>query len=339
MRVLVTGGAGLIGRAAVAELLEAGHEVTVLDRIGELPQLARGHARVVTGDTRDEEIVRRAVAGQERVAHLAAGASFLMYERDPIQETTGAMAGFHTVIDAAARAHVPRIVYASTSAVYEGNPVPYRETMPLSPPDLKAFAKKVNEEVADLYRKRYGIETLALRPFSVYGADEESKGPYANVASLFAWAMAAGRRPLLWGDGDQTRDFIFADDVAHALRLALDNSYAGAVNVGTGVETSFFGLISELNRLLGAELEPEHMDVPIAIYASRLLADTSVASETLGFRAQVSLTEGLTRTLERVASLESETRRRLSGMQEAFRRGVTAETLAAHKPGDRLRAA
>jgi UDP-glucose 4-epimerase len=262
-----------------------------------------------------------------------------MYERDPVQETTGATVGFHTVIDAAVHADVPRIVYASTSAVYEGNEVPYRETMGLRPPDLKAFAKKMNEELGELYSARYGIETLALRPFSVYGVDEESKGPYANVASLFTWAMASGLRPLLWGTGRQTRDFIFTEDVARAVVLALESNCVGALNVGTGVETSFDQLITELNKLLGTDLEPQHMAVPISIYASRLLADTTQATQGLGFTARTALADGLTRILEHLESLDPVARRSLGTLQETFRHGVTAETLAAHKSRDGLRAA
>jgi nucleoside-diphosphate-sugar epimerase len=326
MRVLVTGGAGFIGRSVAPLLLADGHDVTVLDRAATEQlsggALAGGDVRVLAGDTQDVDRVTEAVAGQDVVVHLAAGSSFLMYESDPVSETTGAMAGFHTVMDAACRAGVSRIVYTSTSAVYEGNDVPYRESMPLHPPDLKAFAKKVNEEMAALYRERYGIQTLALRPFSVYGMHETSKGPYANVASLFAWAMLGGRQPLLWGAGTQTRDFIFVEDVARAVVLAVSSDSEGAVNIGTGIETSFLEVIGMLNGMLGTDLEPEHVDIPISVYARRLLADTTHARSSLSFEPQVSVQDGIGRIVEHVRALDTATRLNLAGLQDRFRYGV-----------------
>jgi nucleoside-diphosphate-sugar epimerase len=330
MRVLVTGGGGFIGRSVTTQLLGAGHQVTVLDRAVSDPianrDLTNHDVRVVVGDTQNADVVFEAMTRQDCVAHLAAGSSFLMYESDPVQETTGAVAGFHTVLDSACRAGVPRVVYASTSAVYEGNPVPYRETMPLHPPDLKALAKKVNEEIAALYHKRYGIQTLALRPFSVYGVGETSKGPYANIASLFTWAMAAGHRPLVWGSGIQTRDFVFVEDVARAVVLAVASSEVGAVNVGTGVETSFLDVIALVNRALDTALEPEYVDVPISVYAKRLLADPAHAKSLLGFEAKVSIEDGVMRIVDHVSSLDSADRARLAGLQMRFRHGVTRTT-------------
>jgi UDP-glucose 4-epimerase len=284
---------------------------------------AIGDVRLFTGDTQDVDTVAAAMAGQDSVAHLAAGSSFLMYERDPLSETTGAIAGFHTVLDAACRAGVARIVYASTSAVYEGNPVPYHETMRLKPPDLKALAKKVNEEIAQLYHERYGIETLALRPFSVYGVSETSKGPYANIASLFAWAMTDGRRPLIWGSGSQTRDFVYVEDVARATVLAVGSNFVGAVNVGTGVETSFTEVVKTLNTLLESDLEPEHVEVPIRVYAKRLLADTTHATSAIGFESRVPVSDGIARIVDHVRSLDPTVRSRLGDLQGHFRNGVT----------------
>ncbi len=153
------------------------------------------------------------------MVHLAAGASFLMYEEAPLQQTSGTIDGFHTLLEALRVNDVETLVYASTSAVYEGNDLPYNEGMALSPPDLKAFAKKVNEEMAALYARRYPLRPVRLRPFSVYGEDEMSKGKYANVVSLFTWAVCGGRRPLVWGDGTQTRDFIHVSDEGYAKAL------------------------------------------------------------------------------------------------------------------------
>jgi UDP-glucose 4-epimerase len=307
-------------------LVAEGHTVTVLDRseagFALLDPSVRAEVRLIVGETTSEAAVAQAVDGQDVVAHLAAGSSFLMYEERPVTETAAAMVGFHAVLDAAVHHGVRRVVYLSTSAVYEGNPVPYREGMPLHPPDLKALAKCVNEDVAALYVDRYGIEGVALRPFSVYGAGEESKGPYANVASLFTWAMARGRRPVLWGDGSQTRDFIYVDDVARAVIQALRSRVTGAFNVGTGTETRFDEAIAMINELLGSELEPVPVAVPISIYAHRLLADTSQAQRELGFIAQVPFAQGLREVLSAFRHLPDAEQERLSTLHERFRIGV-----------------
>jgi nucleoside-diphosphate-sugar epimerase len=338
MRVLVTGGGGFIGRRVVAMLVAEGHTVTVLDRsvagLDLLEPAIGAEVRRVIGETPSEAHVSEAIAGQDMVAHLAAGSSFLMYEERPVSETAAAIVGFHTVVDAAVQNDVGRIVYLSTSAVYEGNRVPYREDMPLHPPDLKALAKRVNEDVAAMYVDRYGIETVALRPFSVYGPGEVSKGPYANVASLFTWAMAHGRRPVLWGDGSQTRDFIYVDDVAEAVLQALRCRATGAFNVGTGTETRFDTVIDRINGLLGRSLKPVRVDIPITIYAARLLADTTHARDELGFVAKVTFEQGLREVLASFQRLPEREQERLSTLHERFREGVAplVATGASHGP-------
>jgi nucleoside-diphosphate-sugar epimerase len=303
--VLVTGATGLIGRRVVEELANAGRDIVALDRridarMSLVPRAIREQVAWHEGDTRDYTRLRSAMEGVDAVIHLAAGASFLMYEELPLAHTAGTIEGFHNVLEAAVDAGVETVVYASTSAVYEGNEVPYRETMLLRPPDLKAFSKKVNEEMADIYADRYGVRTLALRPFSVYGEDEMSKGKYANVISLFTWAMSAGRTPIVWGDGAQTRDFIHSSDVARAFVLAVGaaDGRVRAVNVGTGVETSFNDLIDQIARSLEIEVEPVYVPTPISIYATRLLADVSLSQSVLGFTPRVSLESGVRRVVD-----------------------------------------
>jgi nucleoside-diphosphate-sugar epimerase len=250
-------------------------------------------------DTRDEAALNDALKGADAAIHLAAGASFLMYEEDPIRRTAAAIQGFHTLLELSRNHDVGNIVYASTSAVYEGNSLPYHEEMALKPPDLKAFAKKVNEEMAALYSDRYGMRIIGLRPFSVYGDSEMSKGKYANVISLFAWTLCAGRRPVVWGDGSQTRDFIFAADVARAFVLAAESNLPTRVlNVGTGIETSFNEALRMLSRKLDVQIEPQYVPIPIEIYARRLLADVSLCATQLDFTAEVTLSNGMDRVLE-----------------------------------------
>jgi nucleoside-diphosphate-sugar epimerase len=322
-RILVTGGGGFIGRSLVRQLLERGDEVTVLDnfRIGgreHVPGRLRRAAEWVEGSSRDAGLIREVVAGQDAIIHLAAPSSFLMYEEEPTTGTMVTIEGFLNVLEAMRIHGVRDLVYASTSAVYERNPLPYHEDMLLIPPDLKALSKKVNEEMAAQYAERYGIRAIGLRPFSVYGHDEVSKGGYANVISLFSWAMAAGRTPVVWGDGAQTRDFIFVDDAAAGFVTALDSDVQGGVfNLGTGRETSFNEVLALINRYLGTDYQTEYLEVPISIYAYRLQADTTRMEQVLGFRPAISVEEGVQRVVEAAKELVSD-EYRLAEMQMYF---------------------
>jgi nucleoside-diphosphate-sugar epimerase len=322
-QILVTGGWGFIGRSLVRQLVQLGHETTVLDnfRIGgprHIPQDIAGSVNWIQGDCRDRGLVSDLIAGKDAVVHLAAPSSFLMYEEDPVEGTVITIEGFLNVLEGVRQHGVSDLVYASTSAVYEGNPLPYHEEMSLDPPDLKALSKKVNEEMATQYARRYGIRAIGLRPFSVYGPDEFSKGGYANIISLFAWAMVAGKAPVVWGTGDQTRDFIYVEDAARAFIAAMESDVdSGVFNLGTGIETSFNEVITLINRFLGAELEPEYVSVPISIYAYRLWADTIRTEKVLSFKASTSVEEGVRRLVEH-AQEQLEDGEKLAEMQMYF---------------------
>jgi len=309
--VLVTGGAGFIGRNMIRGMLGDGYHITSLDnfKIGgweHIPDDIRDHVEWVQGDTRNIDLLMQIVKGKDSVIHLAAPSSFLMYEEDPVGGASVTTHGFINLLEAMRRQGLGKLVYASTSAVYEGNPVPYVEGMELSPPDLKALSKKWNEEVARQYSERYGITAIGMRPFSVYGHDEFSKGGYANVISLFVWAVLNDVIPVVWGDGRQTRDFIYVEDAGRAFQAALERDLATQeFNVGTGVETSFNEVLSLIGEELGKEIEPRFVDVPITIYAQRLLADVSRAVEVLGFQHEVDVREGIRRVIKAARGAQS----------------------------------
>jgi len=233
------------------------------------------------------------------VFHLAAPSSVIMFEEDPLNVTSSSVAGFLNLMEAARLRDVEKIVYASTAAVYEGQQLPYREDMILPRPvDLKALSKKFLEDLAELYCIRYGLSAAAMRPFSVFGPGDESKHRYANVTTLFVSAMASGRRPEVWGDGNQTRDFIFVDDVARAFILASERKWKNeAFNVGTGIETSFNQIVTVINEMLGTSIEPEYVPVKLPVYARRLKADTEKSQAMLNFRPKFTLKDGMARIL------------------------------------------
>ncbi len=198
---------------------------------------------------------------------------------------------------------IKKIIYASTSAVYEGNDVPFEEGMLLNPPDLKSLSKKFNEDMAHYYSDRYGITAIGMRPFNVYGNEEFSKGPFANTVSLFVWAILCGNRPVIWGDGNQTRDFVYVDDVARIFQMALESNLSTQeFNVGTGKETNLNELLSIIQKTTGTGLKPIFYPIPIKIYANRLLANMKHSEKELGFRAEVTIEEGVKRVVDRAVN-------------------------------------
>jgi UDP-glucose 4-epimerase len=317
MQLLVTGGAGFIGRTLVRKLVDAGHRVDALDNFSfsqshqtfEHPNL-KWH----DGDTRNFSLVKQLVDGKDAVMHLAAPSSFLMHEEDDLGACSFTLMGYKTVMEAVRRCGVRKVVWASTSAVYEGNPVPYDEGMALRPPDSKAGCKHWCELEARRYSERYGITSIGMRPFSVYGRGEDSKRGYANVISLFAWAMMHGERPEVWGDGKQTRDYIYVTDAADAFIRALEADIpTQQLNVGTGIETTFNDVIRMIAEELGIEANPTYVPVPIRIYAERLWADMTQAQSVLGFRPKVTLREGIRDVINYARSLSDP--RALAGHQ------------------------
>jgi nucleoside-diphosphate-sugar epimerase len=320
-QVLITGGAGFIGRRLARLFLDRGVGVCVFDTeatlAGAPPADLPPDVERTAGDTKDREAVFQAVGAVDAVVHLAAGSSFLQYEVDPINETVNVVHGFLNVLEAVKQHRVSRFVYASTSAVYEGNAVPYREDMRLTPPDHKALAKKHCEELAALYRQRYKVRSVGVRPFSVYGPGEHSKKGMANVLSLFTWAMLNKKRPRVWKPGSQTRDFICVDDVAKIFYHCATRGFAHPiVNAGTGTQTSFNKVIRLIRKELGYGPVPEYVSKPkaVTVYATRLQANTELQCE-----MKIELTpieKGIRQVIDAAESLPKDIRDELAGAQK-----------------------
>jgi len=187
-----------------------------------------------------------------------------------------------------------KVVYASSSSIYNGNKLPYREDMPVYVTDFYTECRYAIERLAKLYNILYGAKSVGLRFFSVYGPKEEFKKQYANIVSQFLWAMRKDEAPVIFGDGTQTRDFTHISDVVDALTLAWKKDLECEVfNVGTGVAYSFNQVVEILNRLLGKNIRPIHKPNPIKNYVYHTLADTTKAESILGFKAKIPLEEGL----------------------------------------------
>lgn len=258
MNVLLTGGAGFIGSHTADALLAMGARVKVLDNFsnGKRENL-RSHPllSICEGDIRDPDTVRSAMQGVTHVLHLAAQVSVQASVADPVNSCETNIQGFVNVLDTARQAGVSRFVYASSAAVY-GIPehLPLSEVSPVIALSPYGLEKAVKDQYANLYQKLYGFPGLGLRYFNVYGPRQDPRSPYAGVISKFLDRIQA-RAPLqVFGDGSQTRDFIFVKDVAHLNVKALQSSDSGICNIATGNTVSLLQLAEALSRLAGYEI-------------------------------------------------------------------------------------
>jgi UDP-glucose 4-epimerase len=305
--VLVTGGAGFIGSHLVERLLAEGHRVRVLDNLStgsraNLPFAARypGALEVIEGDLRDLPTVERAAAGCRVIYHQAAMRSVPRSVNDPLGANENNVTGTLHVLEAARRAGVRRVVYASSSSVYGDRPdLPKREDQPPSPVSPYAVSKVAGEQYAAVWTRLYGVETVGLRYFNVFGPRQDPASEYAAVIPRFILWGLRGEPLEVHGDGTQSRDFTYVDNVVEANLLAARAAdAAGEVfNVGGGDRVSLLEIIGALERLLGRRLERRHTprrpgDVP------HTQADVAKAKRLLGYEPRVGFDEGLRRTVE-----------------------------------------
>ncbi len=303
--VLVTGGAGFIGSHLADALAARGARVRVLDDLstgsrGNLaPLFERGGAELIVGDVRDAAACARACAGVRYVFHQAALGSVPRSIEDPATTIDVNVTGTARLFAAARDAGAARVVYASSSSVYgDSERLPKREGeegRPLSP---YALSKSMNEDLAAVFAAAYGMEMIGLRYFNVYGPRQSPAGPYAAVVPLFFAAARDGRRPLVHGDGEQSRDFTYVADAVEANLLAAGAPAAAcgrAYNVAAGRRTTIDELARAVGAAAGVPLEPEH-GPPRPGDVRHSQADPEAAAEALGFRAAVGLESGLERT-------------------------------------------
>lgn len=259
--ILVTGGAGFIGSHTVERLLEDGHHVRVLDNFssGKPTNLPRhDHLRIVHGDIRRMSDVQGAMQGVSHCIHLAAQVSVGLSVAHPQASAEHNVTGTLNVMQAGIDSGIARLVYASSAAVY-GTPerLPLSEdcrSRPLSPYGLE---KAINERYAALLEQLHGLSSLGLRYFNVYGPRQDPQSPYAGVISLFVDRLLAHRPATIFGDGGQTRDFVYVEDVARSNVAALFNDRRGVCNVATQRRASLLELVATLQELIGTSQAPE----------------------------------------------------------------------------------
>ena len=301
---LVTGGAGFIGSHLVEQLLCDGWKVRVLDNLStgkaiNLKSLAQP-IDFIQGSINDQSVLRPAIAGCDAVFHLAALPSVARSLVDPMTTHDVCATGTLSVLDAARQMGVRRVVYAASSSAYGGTPGTLRsETDPIAPLSPYASSKLAGELYCQSFTTVYGLQTVRLRFFNVFGPRQDARSPYTGVIALFIAAMLAGKQPTVQGDGLQSRDFTYVENVVQALIRAADAPAAvGKVyNIGNGATTTILQLVQNLNDILGSNLPP----LPGPARAGDVRhsqANIALARQDLGYDPKVSFVEGLSRTVE-----------------------------------------
>jgi len=296
-RVLVTGGAGFIG-SNLANHLAAHNDVVAVD------DCYLGTPENLTDDV---EFVEKTVLDDDLptdvdvVFHIAALSSYAMHEDDPTRGARVNVEGFVNTVDQARQDGCDTVVYASTSSIYGDRTEPSPEDMPVEVNTGYEASKLAREQYGEYFYNHYGLSMAGMRFFSVYQGMEEGaeghKGEYANLIAQFADDIANGRRPEIWGDGTQTRDFTHVDDIVRGLELAAEHELNGIYNLGTGEQYSLEYLVEALNAELGTDVDPvyEENPIPESVYVHDTMADASKMTEATGWEPRISFEDGLER--------------------------------------------
>jgi nucleoside-diphosphate-sugar epimerase len=300
---LVTGGAGFIGSHLTEELVRRGARVRVVDSLitGKRHNLTHvPGVEFIEGDLADLAVATRAVDGMDYVLHQAAIPSVPRSVQDPITSNRANIDASLNVLVAARDAGVKRVVYAGSSSAYGNSPtLPKVETMPTAPLSPYALQKLVAEQYCQMFTQLYGLETVTIRYFNVFGPRQDPSSPYSGVISLFISALCDRRRPTIFGDGQHTRDFTYVANVVDGvLRACTAPGASGeSINVATGGRISLNDLFREIKRIVGATVEPTYGDArPGDVRDSQ--ATIAKAKALLGYEPIVSFEEGLKRTIE-----------------------------------------
>lgn len=303
MKVLVTGGAGFIGGHLIDALLAQNAEVRVIDNFstGKRENIDRVRNRVdfIEADICDPEAIARAMHGVELVFHEAAIPSVSRSVADPVASNQANVGGTVSVLNAARLAGVRKLVYAASSSAYGDTPtLPKIETMTPRPMSPYAISKLAGEQYVTVFGKLYGFETVSLRYFNVFGPRQDPKSEYAAVIPRFVTTILAGQRPVIFGDGEQTRDFCFIENTVSANLLAAKATTHGeVVNVACGARVSLNALIGLINAELGTDVKPEYAPGrPGDVRDS--LADITAAQKLLGYEVLFDLRAGLKKAID-----------------------------------------
>jgi UDP-glucose 4-epimerase len=293
-RVLVTGGAGFIGSNLANHLAERNDVIALDDLHLGTPENLDDEVEFVEGSVLDDDLP----ADVDVLFHLAAYSSYTMAEEAKREATRVNVEGFVNTVEQVREAGCDTVVYASTSSIYGSRTEPSPEDLPIEANTCYEASKLARERYGEYFSNHYDLSCAGLRFFSVYqgyGGAEAHKGEYANTVAQFAADIADGERPVLYGDGTQTRDFTHVDDVVRAIELAADHRLDGVYNVGTGESYSFNEMVAMINEALGTDVDPEYVENPLPVYVHDTMADATRLEEATGWEQTVDFEEGVRR--------------------------------------------
>ena len=306
MKYLVTGGAGFIGSNIVSELLSQGEQVVVLDnfatgkRENTLPLMKNKNLTMIEGDLRSFHIVRTAVKGVDYILHQGALPSVPRSINDPITSNDVNILGMLNILEAAKEFGVKRVVCASSSSIYgNSESLPKVESMPVNPLSPYALTKYAQERYCQIFSKIYGMETVALRYFNVFGPNQDPTSQYSAVIPKFIKLIMQDKEPVIYGDGSQSRDFTFVENnVWGNIQACTAPKASGEViNIACGKRYTLIDLVNMINEILGKNIEPKFAP-DRAGDVKHSLAGIEKAKELLGYEVRVDFKEGLRRTIE-----------------------------------------
>jgi len=295
MKFLVTGGTGFIGSNLAEALVKRGNDLVVVDNLstGSLDNLAvvKDKIKFIKTDVANVGSIDE-LKNLDGIYHLGIPSTTLLYRDNPLLVGT-AINEFITILELAKEQNC-KLVYASSSSLYNGNKPPFREDMPILVKDLYTEARYLMERLARLYNDFYGVKSIGFRFFSVYGPHEEAKKTFANLVSQFLWLMKKGQRPLIYGDGSQTRDFTHVTDIVRGFVAGMESNIGCDIfNLGTNKSYTLNELVAILNKALGTNIKPEYQINPLKNYVQETLADVTKVRKNLGWSAQIPLDQGI----------------------------------------------
>ncbi len=299
MKCVVTGGAGFIGSNLTERLVREGHDVTVIDNFhtGSRENLSDFIGKINLIESDAGKISKLGLSGIDAIFHLGIYSSAPMYKENPAL-VGKAISEAIELFEYSYKNNI-KVVWASSSSVYNGLNPPHRENMEIKVTDYYTEVRIAMERLALLYSRMHSLDSVALRFFSVYGPREKAKGKYANLVTQFLLGMKKGIAPVIFGDGTQTRDFIYVSDVVKGIIRALEKGKpAGIYNIGTGKNYSLNELVGKLNEKLGSRVKPEYVENKIKNYVQHTRADTKKSEKELGFKAGIQLDEGIEKLIE-----------------------------------------